>query len=165
MEVWKDVDGYNGLYDVSNYGRIRNHKKKNILHPSTDKGYKHICLRKNGVTKCYKVHRLVALAFIPNPDNKPQINHIDENRSNNNVENLEWCTAKYNSNYRERVKRMSKSHEKKVSVYDDKGNKIKTYESILIAAKENNLDSSSITKCCKHKRKMCGGMRWEYERI
>lgn len=106
IEEWKDVPNYEGLYQVSNLGRIKSLRDKNgkarekILKLKLSKfGYYQICLCKNGKQKWYFVHRLVALAFIPNPNNLPQINHIDENKTNNYVENLEWCTSKYNSNY------------------------------------------------------------------
>ena len=129
-EMWKDIEGYEGLYQVSNTGQAKslNYKgsgEAKLLKQSTNKqGYKRITLCKNGKTKRYSVHRLVALAFIPNPDNLPIINHKDENPSNNNVNNLEWCTYKYNINYgtarkrageKMRGKTLSEEHKKKIS--------------------------------------------------
>lgn len=104
-EIWKPVVGYEGLYEVSNLGRIKSinlyaHKEPVILSTSQRKdGYLNIHLSKNNICKTYTVHRVVALAFIPNPNNLEMINHKDENRANNRVENLEWCSRKYNQLY------------------------------------------------------------------
>lgn len=113
IEEWKPVVGYEGLYEVSSLGRVRSldrfyyrlHKGK-VLSPTKDRyGYLTVTLNCNGKSKTIKIHRLVAQAFIENPDNLPQVNHKDENPSNNNVDNLEWCTAKYNNNYGTRQER------------------------------------------------------------
>ncbi len=101
-EVWKDIQGFEGLYEISNYGNVRSLKfgKIKLLKPAKNKfGYYHVILCKNGQKKEYRVHRLVANAFIPNPLNYPQINHKDENKLNNKVENLEWCNNQYNKRY------------------------------------------------------------------
>lgn len=112
-EIWRPVVGYEGLYEVSNTGRVRSmdryvkcdyeryrlHKGK-VLSPAKDKdGYLVVSLHFNGKKNTIKVHRMVAEAFIPNPDNLPQVNHRDEDKTNNRVENLEFCTAKYNLSY------------------------------------------------------------------
>ena len=100
--IWKDISGYEGLYKVSNTGEIYSMRENKNLSLSKDRyGYEQIILYKNGESKTYKVHRLVALAFIPNPDpiKYPIINHKDENKANNNVENLEWCNYQYNNTY------------------------------------------------------------------
>lgn len=129
-EVWKDIEGYEGLYQVSNLGRVRslnyNHTgeikllKQDISH----NGYKRAMLYKDGKMKRYLVHRLVAMTFISNPDDLPIVNHKDENKTNNNVNNLEWCTYKYNNNYGTKKEKLSKSmkgkslseeHKKKMS--------------------------------------------------
>ena len=104
MEIWKDIKGYEGLYQISNKGRVKtlgNNKtrKEKIRDGKIDRGYKRILLCKNGKKKQCLIHRLVAEAFLPNPDNLPVVNHKDENKLNNNVENLEWCTQAYNVNY------------------------------------------------------------------
>ena len=118
MEEWKNIIGYEGLYEVSNTGQVRSldryvkysngrihlHKGK-VLSPVKDKyGYLVVCLYCNEKQKIIKIHRLVAQAFIPNPNNLPEVNHKDEDKTNNSVDNLEWCTAKYNSNYGNRTK-------------------------------------------------------------
>ena len=115
IEIWKDIEGYEGLYQVSNLGRVRslNYRRSGIsklLKQSTDeKGYKQVGLCKNGKQKNYHVHRLVAIAFISNPNNLPIINHKDENPSDNNANNLEWCTYEYNLNYGTVKERISES--------------------------------------------------------
>ena len=112
MEVWKAINGYNERYEVSNFGRVRSkdvvvngrienchYKKGRILKPHTDKeGYKGVILCVNQKRKTFRLHRLVAAAFIPNPDNFPEIDHIDGDRANNHADNLRWSTRKLNSN-------------------------------------------------------------------
>ena len=108
-ENWRDVVGYKGLYKVSNLGNVKNCLSGRILKSSNDNdGYKQIQLCKNGVRKTYKIHRIVAQAFIENPQNLPCINHKDEDKTNNRVENLEWCTLKYNVLYGTGIERRSK---------------------------------------------------------
>lgn len=113
MEEWKDVPGYEGIYQVSNFGNIKSldrcikcsngmviHRKGSTIKKQVCRfGYENVTLRKPKEKKTFKVHRLVALAFIDNPNNYPEINHKDENKLNNSVENLEWCTREYNLNY------------------------------------------------------------------
>lgn len=118
MEEWKDVIGYEGKYQVTATGRIRtlNFKGTGLtkeLFPIKNRwGYLTIQLYKDGRYHHYGIHRLVALAFIPNPDNLPQVNHKDEDKTNNNVDNLEWCTAKYNSNYGTKNQRVNETKRK-----------------------------------------------------
>jgi hypothetical protein len=96
-EVWKEVIGYEGLYQVSNLGKVKSIKKNILLKPVFDKrGYNMVSLYINGKGKTNKIHRIIAIAFIPNPENKPQVNHKDCNKNNNSVENLEWNTNREN---------------------------------------------------------------------
>lgn len=100
IEEWKAIPGYEGLYEVSNKGNVRNVRRNTLLRLSKNNdGYIQVHLYKNGIRNKFQVHRLVAQAFLPNIDNLPQVNHKDENKTNNNVTNLEWCTAKYNTNF------------------------------------------------------------------
>ena len=103
MEEWKNIIGYEGLYEVSNMGNVRNVRRNTLLRFSKNQGYIQVYLYKNGIRTGFKVHRLVALTFIPNPDNLPQVNHKDEDKTNNSVDNLEWCDHKYNINYGHRT--------------------------------------------------------------
>ena len=118
-EIWKDIVGYEGLYQVSNLGNVKRLKgykgrgkgyivEEHIIQPSINsRGYQNVILCKNGKTKTFTMHRLVAIAFLYNSDNLPEVNHKDEDKTNNCVDNLEWCTAKYNVNYGTRNKKCS----------------------------------------------------------
>ena len=108
MEEWKSIPGYEGLYEVSNLGRVRSVERcdrfnrkivSKILKPNYVSGYLRVGMYKNKTFKYYLIHRLVAQAFLPNPDNLPEVNHKDEDKSNNRVDNLEWCDRSYNMNY------------------------------------------------------------------
>lgn len=169
-EIWKDIKGYEKLYQISNKGRIKSlerktfkadkygqslllHKEKILTNNIMKSGYSMITLYKSGKPKSYFIHRLVAQAFIPNPNNYKEINHIDKDRKNNNVNNLEWCTRAYNNAY---------SKAKAVNQYNLQGKFIKTWESAKQAAEENNIYRSNITSCCKGKAKTTGGFMWKY---
>lgn len=106
-EVWKDVQGYEGLYKVSSHGRIWNSKRNRMRTLANNKGYKMVALSKNGFKISHAVHRLVAIAFVENPENKREVNHIDEDKTNNFYLNLDWVTPKENSNWGTRNKRIS----------------------------------------------------------
>ena len=133
MEIWKDIPGYENLYQVSSYGNVRslNYRNKHITHNLKlylDKyGYYRVDLHKNGKIEKWLVSRLVATVFIPNPHNLPQVNHKDEDSKNNRVENLEWCTAKYNVNYGTRNERCSKKMMGNTSYKNRKGKGFKWY--------------------------------------
>lgn len=169
IEVWKPVTNYEGLYEISNLGRIRslhNYKRNgnNILVPRIKRGYFTVGLRKNGIRKWFLLHRLVALAFIPNPNNYPCVNHKDENKLNNNVENLEWCTVSYNNTYGTRIERVTDKTGKPVYQYDINGNFIKKHKSLASATKEVGLKSAStISLCCSGKYETAGGYKWTLE--
>lgn len=174
QEIWKDIKGYEGLYQVSNLGRVksleRNIKgrrgitriKEKILNLVQDKdGYFIVTLCNNGKQKTCKVHRLVGETFIKNPNNFPQINHKDENKQNNKVSNLEFCTQKYNTNYGTAIERRCKKTRKKVKQFDLQGNFINSFESVTKA--EKSLGIKHIYDCCNGKLKTCGGYIWRYE--
>ena len=142
MEQWKDIEGYEGLYQVSNLGNVRSlkfsggNKVKLLKQNTTKEGYKRVGLCKNGKRKDYRIHRLVAMTFIPNPDNLPIINHKDEDKTNNNVKNLEWCTYEYNNNYGTRNERAGKNISK--SIRGKKGKDASASKPILMYDKEGN---------------------------
>ena len=164
-EEWKDVKGYEGLYQVSSLGRvfsIRSNRCLQAYRRSKDKPYLTVSLCVNNERKHYKVHRLVAEAFIPNPDNLEYVNHINEDGADNRVENLEWCTAKYNNNYGTRIQRVSKALGIPVDQYSLNGEFIKTWDSANEASKKLSIYSASITRVCKGENKTAGGYKWQY---
>lgn len=154
MEEWKDIEGYEGLYQVSNYGRVKNVRTNQILKIAhNQKGYQHVCLINNGKhTK--KIHRLVAQAFIPNPNDFLQINHKDKNKDNNIHTNLEWCDCYYNINY---------SLAKKILQFDLKGNLIKEWNSLSEIERVLKYNASAICGCCRKNRKTAYGYMWKYK--
>ena len=165
-EEWRDIEGYEGLYQVSNLGRVRSlncrgHKGCiGILTPRLDgKGYEMVALYKEGKARNTKVHRLVAQAFIPNPNNYPQVNHKDENKTNNIVENLEWCTGKYNSNYGTGKIRSGIKQGKKIICIDTG----QEFDRIREAARVYGICHNNIVECLKGKRKTAGGYKWKYK--
>ena len=197
-EVWKDIPEYEGLYQVSNLGNVRslNYRRsgelKLLKQNTTKKGYKRVVLCKNGKEKNCRVHRLVAMTFIPNPNDYKEVNHKDENPSNNNVNNLEWCTNEYNINYGTRNKRASESKKgkhrseetkKKISashkgkykgkdhpnakpilMYDRKGNFIKRFDSIVDANEYlgKYRYCNGITLCLRGRTKTAYGYIFKY---
>lgn len=160
-EVWKDVLGYEGLYLISNRGRVKSFYQGNIKAYNFNGNYYDVTLFKNGKGKHFLVHRLVAIAFIPNPNNLPQVNHKDEDKLKNHVDNLEWCDFHYNITYGTRLQRMSQT--KKIPVL---GTHLKTGEKLFLEGAIDGDDigicSRNIAKCAKWQRKHAGGYKWEY---
>lgn len=155
----KDIKNYEGLYAITSCGKVWSYKRKKFLKPrNTGKGYLQVDLCKNSVIKHYKVHRLVAEAYIPNPENKPCVNHIDENKSNNALQNLEWLTHKENNNYGTHNKRVAKSLSKKIICIETG----KKFNSLTEAAKAINRSTGNICDCLKGKHKTCAGYHWAY---
>lgn len=114
MEEWREVKGYEGLYEVSNYGNVRRVGRTRLFTGGVNhRGYKHVVLTKSGVKSTKLLHRLVAEAFVENPRKCPEVNHRDENKLNNHADNLEWCTHLENSNYGTRGKRIGESNKKR----------------------------------------------------
>lgn len=166
-EVWKDVIGYEGLYQVSNLGRVksllRGGTEGKILCPLEHRqGYLHVRLCKKGVYKQFSIHRLVAITYLDNPNNFLEVNHIDENKKNNRVDNLEWCNNRYNVNYGTGILRNKLKHQKQVKQFDIEGNLIDTFESIQEASKVTKVHYTNIGRCCNNKRKTAGGYIWKY---
>ena len=164
-EIWKDKKDYEGHYQVSNCGRVKSIKfgKEKILKLIKDKdGYLQVTLCKNNIKKVYKVHRLVAEAFLDNPNNLPCINHKDENKLNNIVTNLEYCTYSYNSNYGTAIERRSKKRSKPVLQYDLEGNFIKEWKSVAECGR-NGYNYGNVSECCRGKRKYHKDCIWRYK--
>ena len=165
-EIWKDIKDYEGLYMVSNWGRVKSIKfgKERILKPVTNSsGYLSVKLCKDGKVKAFTVHRLVAEAFLPNPDNLPCVNHKDENKQNNNVSNLEWCNCKYNINYGTGIERRSKKKSKPVLQYTLDGEFVREWESATQAEKEGGFNNGHIIAVCGGKRNNHKGYIWRYK--
>lgn len=185
LEFWEDVKGYEGLYKVSNLGRIKainkyyRHTEKNLKQITRKDGYKQIGLFKNGIGKNFYVHKLVAEAFLDKnnfkymPDEnrvqidlkKLQVNHKDENKTNNCIENLEWCTIKYNNNYGTLIERQRKAKNRVKGVIQLKldGSYINKFYSISEASRETGVTRTSIGECCRGERKQTGGYKWKYD--
>lgn len=167
-EEWRDIKGFEGLYQVSNLGNVKRLKsywckKERIVKQSpNNQGYLRLTLCKNNVKYPKRVHRLVAEAFLPNPDNLPQVNHKDENKLNNRVDNLEWCTAQYNINYGTCVQRTAEKNRIKVNQYTKNMEFIREWHSITDAAHSFNAKCGNISKCCKHRLPQAYGYIWRY---
>lgn len=158
MEIWKDVVGYEDYYMVSNTGKVFSKRKNKILKQALKRnGYLSVDLVSVN-KRTVSVHRIVAEAFIPNMFNYPVVNHKDENKFNNNANNLEWCTQKYNANY-------GNNHlvkNSKVIQMDLNGNYIKLWESMKMAEEELNIRYQTISAVCRGKKKSAGGYKWKY---
>lgn len=163
-EEWRPVKGLEGLYEVSSFGRIRTKERKEVRQSNNPNAYKTVTLKYSDGSRFNNtlVHRLVAEAFIPNPDNLPCVNHRNERKTCNVVENLEWCDIRYNNNYNEKkmVNNMSKT---KVCAYDFNGNLIKTFNTITDAKNDFKADTSNISKCCRGQILYHNGYVWRYE--
>lgn len=179
-EIWKDIVGYEGLYEVSNLGNIRSVNwgkrgySKNLYLKPHNKGYLQVELFKNGNRKMFMVHRLVAQAFLENNDNLPLVNHKDENKENNRADNLEWCNNSYNVCYslnkhgivtgkRPTVTRHnSKRTELKVVQITMDGKTVREWENSRTVFLSTGMSDWSISECCRGKRKTAYGYIWRY---
>lgn len=171
-EEWRDIPGYEGYYKVSNKGRIysiprigaNGHKYGGSLCAITSRyqTYLGACLCKDGKQRTYSVHRLVAIAFIPNPENLPIVNHKDENPMNNNVENLEWCDQKYNAGYGTAIAR--RVIKQRIPIYQmtANGEIVKRFESMTRASLELGISMSVLTCACQGRNMLAAGYRWRY---
>ena len=150
-EIWRDIPDYPN-YQISNLGNVRNIKTGRILKPRMTKGgYLQVHFEMNG--RNYYIHRLVAESFLPNPSNYPEVNHIDENKTNNSVDNLEWCTTQYNCEY---------SRAKQIAQYDLNGNLIKVWKSAAEISRQLGFDSSCISRACNGYLNSSYNFIWKY---
>lgn len=181
-EIWKDVEGYEGHYQVSNIGNVRSVTKKvntkggvkatkngkMLKQSKSAKGYLSVNLSKNGKSKSCEVQRLVAIAFVSNSNNYPCVNHIDENKANNVFTNLEWCTYGYNNNYGSRGRKSSESRingklSKPVYMCDVVGNILQEFPSIAEVKRELGYDPAKISLVARGKRKTAYGFTWKFK--
>lgn len=164
MEVWKPLVGYENQYEISSFGRVRSllFDGNTILKHDIAKGYHRVTLFKNGKRNRKMVHILVAKTFIPNPCDKPCVNHIDENKDNNTVENLEWCTPKENCNHGNRNRTISRKVSKPVAQLSKDGETIKIWDSMTEASNTLGIALSEISACTRNYHKTAGGYKWRY---
>lgn len=181
-ERWRDIAGYEGMYQISNLGRVKSLerqmklnlnkdknmiKKEKILKPGKTgikRNYLGVELLKNSKQKHKYIHRLVAETFIPNPNNYKEVNHKDENTLNNCASNLEWCDTKYNINYGQRTLKATKKLSKPIIQLDLENNLIKEWDSMRNASRNLNINISNISRCCKGEFKTAGGYIWKYKK-
>ena len=175
-EVWRDVKGYEGLYQVSDQGRVKSlertfinkigrerYVKECFLKPGADGGgYLRVGLCDGEKRKTFKVHRLVCEAFHENPDNKPQVNHINEIKTDNRASNLEWATARENSNFGTRNERLGKAQSKPVGQYTLDGDLIKAWQSTNEVQRQTGFSQGNISLAANGKYKQAYGYIWKY---
>lgn len=181
-EIWKNVKYYENYYEVSNFGRVRSKcrtikqtcKGKEVLFTYrsiilkpylTNSGYYVVSLSKSSVQKKFLVHRLVAEAFLENPNKYRQINHKDEDKLNNNVLNLEWCSPRYNIYYNDRAKKIGKKLGKTIFVYDKNYNLYKIFDSSKEASYFLKIPDRGIRKACNRSNHLYKNYIWSYERV
>ena len=163
MEVFKSVVGYEGLYTVSNYGRIYSLQKNKFLRSkSNGRGYLQVMLTKGKEHKMLYVHRIVAEAFLDNDDSLNEVNHKDENVQNNHVDNLEWCSKKYNLSYGTRIERIVQHFKKSVAQIDMDGNVVRIFDSLSDAERIFGYNHSNVSNCCNGKIPTAYGYKWRF---
>lgn len=174
IERWKDIQGYEGLYQISNLGNVKsNYVHRMLPHHDRGNGYFIVRLCKHGKHQYVQLHRLVAIAFVPNPNHFSIVNHKDCNPQNNYADNLEWCTQRYNLTYGGRIQKMlnNKSYQeamhrfkKRVYQYDLEGTFLKCWDSAHDVQRALGYSASNINMCCLGKRKTANKYVWRYER-
>lgn len=171
-EIWKDIKGYEGLYQISNLGNVKsfvsssryNNEPHLLKQHIGNNGYPSVSLYiSKGKKRGYLIHKLVADAFLENPNNYPCVNHKDENKLNNKVNNLEWCTYSYNNAYgTARIRSVYTKNPKRVAQYTIDGYWIATYLSVTIASKITQIGKVNIRSCCDGKMEFANGYIWKY---
>lgn len=165
-EQWRPVPGYDGNYEVSNLGNVRARRRQGspgglLKQRASSKGYQMVSLCKHGHYTACSIHRLVAIAFIDNPYNYPCVNHKDENKLNNRVDNLEWCTYQYNNNYGTCKQRSIESRCKPcIGRWPDGTERV--FPSCTIAARETGMTQGNIWSACNGKHHRAKGVEWRY---
>ena len=165
-EVWCPVKNYESLYAVSDQGRVKSvgYGKERILKPGRNsRGYLQVNLWKNGEMKPYRIHRLVAQTFIQNPYNLPEVNHKDENKENNSVQNLEWCDRKYNNNYGTHNQRMAEKKSKPVLQYTKSGEFVREWKSTHDVKRNLGYSNGNISSCCTGRYKYAYNFIWKFK--
>lgn len=173
--MWRDVEGYEGLYQVNERGEVKSVqrvKQNNLGYQAINErllaqvpdrdGYLRVCLSRDGKHSPKLVSRLVAKAFIPNPNNLPVVNHMDENKQNNNVDNLEWCSVKYNTCYGSGLLKAAMKNGRPV-VQIENGKIINEFYSTQKASTETGIPQANIYKVCTGNRKTAGGYEWRFK--
>lgn len=183
-EVWKNIKGYENSYQVSNLGNVKSLKfnKEKILKPINMRGYLVVKLSKEGIETRYYIHRLVAKTFITNPNNKLEVNHINGNKKDNRIGNLEWNTHQENCKHRDdnhlrkaprgekhylygKHIKFGNQNQKEVLQFDLQGNFIKKWDCIMDIQRELNIKQSNISKCCSGLRNKAGNYIWKYKEV
>lgn len=155
----RDIVNYEGLYAITSCGKVWSYKSQKFRTLEINKsGYYVVKLYKNGVGKTYRINRLVALAYIPNPDELPQVGHDDDIKEHNYISNLYWTNSQENNNHGKHKERLSKAASKPVRCVETGI----VYESAKIAGEQLGCDNSRIGKCCRNPKLTCGGYHWEY---
>lgn len=177
QEIWKDVKGYEGIYQISSLGRLRSldrivvtkagwtKRHKGVLIKTEcvqNSGYIKVDLHKNGKAKPYLLHRIVAETFLENPNSFPQVNHKDQNKLNNCAYNLEWCTQLYNNHYGDCMERGANTQRKEFYQMDMNGNIIKKWKGFKKIQRELGYQRKLIYLCCVGKRESYMGYKWAY---
>jgi len=164
VEVWEDIKRLNGKFKISNKGRIKNKKTNYVLKQNINKyGYCRVRLSIGKVKVTLMIHRAVAMAFIPNPNNKKTVNHINGVKTDNNIDNLEWCSQKENVRHAWDIGLATLDGLKiPVIMYSLDGKELETFESTREAGRKFKIGNSHISACCKGQRKTAGGYKWKY---
>lgn len=173
MEVWSEIPQYEGLYEISNLGRVRSLKfaggqRQKIIKPTCNsKGYQQIGLWKDKKRQVKYIHRLVATSFVKNPMNLNEVNHIDEDKSNNRFDNLEWCTRRYNMTYgnmQKKIKNNMKYYKRPIVMINESGEVLKRWSSAADAERSDGFDAASICNCCRGRVQKVRGKIFKYEK-
>ena len=158
IEEWKDVQGYEGLYEISNTGKVKSLIKGRLLKPANHvKGYLFTTLTKDGKHRRFYIHRLVASAFLDNKEKKSEVNHIDGNKKNNHVDNLEWCSGIENKEHAYRIGKRPTMAQVPVEMFSDSGTLLNAFPSMNEASRVTGIHCGRISNCCSGKCKHAGG--------